>query len=59
MTQTQQVDWSKCLSHKSEIEEFTPFSVTGWNTFRNAASLRQDECYEQLQEHWELNKLIL
>ena len=56
MTQTQPVDWSKCLCHKAGIEEeLTPFSVTSWNTFKNAASLKQDECYVQLQEHWDAN----
>ena len=34
MTQTQPVDWTKCLCHKAEIEELTPFSVTSWNTFK-------------------------
>ena len=55
MTQTQPVD-SKCLWHKAGIEEeLNPFSVTSRNTFKNAASLRQDECYVQLQEHWDAN----
>ena len=56
MTQTRPVDWSKCLCRKAGMEEeLTPFSVTSWNAFKNAASLRQDKCYVQLQEHWDAN----
>ena len=50
MTHTHPVDLNKCLCHKNGIEgELSHFSLTSWNTFKCAASLRHDECSAQLK----------